>query len=355
MMCGKGNWLMSELVANEATYREAAARLWSPIAQAQRIICPFHINSDPDAVGSALGAYHLLTGIGKEVIVYASDGDFPHITEFLPGAARIVRYAGEALPAADLILALDSSDEGRLGALYTNNAARFIAGPSVMIDHHLTNSLFGTNGANFVDAKAAATAEMLALLAHAWGLPISPAAATCLLAGLYGDTLGLQTTSVTPRTYHVAGDLLAAGADLTAIVNHFYRSRPFTTIKLWGAILSAAAWQGSVVWSQVTPTMVAEANAEESDTGGVINFLTGAVGARAIVLLYRGDNEWRAGLRTLVDEVDVAAIAARFGGGGHRKAAGCRIEGGEAERDAFLRAVDALSAEQVGATATIAP
>jgi phosphoesterase RecJ-like protein len=344
---------MSEPVASEASYREAAARLWPPLARAQRIICPFHINSDPDAVGSALGAYHLLTGIGKDVTVYASDGDFPRITRFLPGADTIVRYAGEALPAADLILALDSSDEGRLGALYANNAARFTAGPTMMIDHHVTNSLFGTDGANFVDASAAATAEMLTLLARAWNIPIAPAAATCLLAGLYGDTLGLQTTSVTPRTYQVAGDLLAAGADLTAIVNHFYRSRPFTTIKLWGAILAAATWQGDVVWSQVTPTMLTEAGAEESDTGGVINFLTGAAGARAIVLLYRGDNEWRAGLRTLVDDVDVAAIAARFGGGGHRKAAGCRIEGGDAERDAFLRAVDTLTAEQVGVTAAI--
>src|SRR5205814_1594941 len=77
--------------------------------------------------------------------------------------------------------------------------------------------------------------------------------------------------------------------------------------------------------------------------------LSGAQGARVTVLLYRGPDEWRAGLRTLAAGVDVAAIAAQFGGGGHPRAAGCRIPGGEAERDAFLRAVDELAATQVAA------
>ena len=95
--------------------------------------------------------------------------------------------------------------------------------------------------------------------------------------------------------------------------------------------------------------MLAEAGATESETGGVINFLTGTIGARVTVLLHRGEHEWRAGLRTLVEAVDVAAIAEQFGGGGHRKASGCRIPGGEAERDAFLREVDRLSAAQVAA------
>ena len=95
--------------------------------------------------------------------------------------------------------------------------------------------------------------------------------------------------------------------------------------------------------------MLAAADASESGSGGVINFLTGTAGAHATVLLNRGEGEWRVGLRTLVEAVDVAAIAERFGGGGHRKAAGCRIVGDEAERDAFLREVDRLAAEQIAA------
>jgi bifunctional oligoribonuclease and PAP phosphatase NrnA len=344
---------VSEFVTPDDAYREAAARLWPIIAPARRIVSPFHINSDPDAVGSALGIAHLLAAVGKEVTVIASDSDFPRITGFLPGAERIARYAGGPLLEADLILALDSSDTARLGALHAENAARFAAGPTIMIDHHLTHTRFGVApdgaDANFIDSRAAATAEMIYLLARAWELPIGPEAATCLLAGIYGDTLGLQTTSTAPRVVRVVADLLALGADLNSVVNNFYRARPFATVKIWGAVLARAAWCGGVVWSQITPEMLAEAGAAEGETGSVINFLTGTIGARATVLLTRGEGEWRAGLRTLAEPVDVAAIAGRFGGGGHRKAAGCRIPGGDAERDAFLREVDRLSAEQVAA------
>ena len=343
---------MSETVEIQPQYAEAVARLWPIIAPARRIISPFHINSDPDAVGSALGMAHVLQALGKEVLVYASDGEFPAITAFLPGADTIVRYIGGPLPEADLILALDSSDLGRLGALAEQNAERFAVGPVVMLDHHVTNSRFGIApgtgiDANFIDTTAAATAEMVYLLAHAGGVALTPEAATCLLAGVYGDTLGLQTTSTTPRTVHVVADLLAAGADLTSVVNHFYRERPFSTIKLWGAVLAQAAWCGAVVWSVVTPAMVAEAGADSGESGGIISFLSGTIGARVTVLLHRGDNEWRIGFRTNVEAIDVAAIAEQFGGGGHRKASGCRIVGGEAERDAFLREVDRLAAAQV--------
>ncbi|HEX5505693.1 MAG TPA: DHH family phosphoesterase [Thermomicrobiales bacterium] len=338
----------AEVVAAPPHYREAGAALWRVIAPARRILCPFHINADPDAVGSALGMRHLLTALGKEVTVVASDGDFPAITAFLPGADGIARYRGGPLPPADLLLALDSSDLERLGDLSAANAARFAAGPVVDIDHHVTNTRFGTGGANFVDPAAAATAEIVYLLARAWDLPVGRETATCLLAGVYGDTLGLQTPSTSPRTARVVADLLAAGADLPALVDNFYRSRPYKTAKLWGLVLASAAWCGRVLWSEVTPDMLAEAGAEENDTGGVINFLSGVQGARVTALLYRGAHEWRAGLRSPADGVDVAAIAARFGGGGHPRAAGCRIAGDEAARDAFLRTVDEMASRAVG-------
>lgn len=334
-------------VEPDERYADAAALLWRAVAPARRIISPFHIHADPDAVGSALGVYHLLRAVGKDVTVYASDGEFPASTAFLPGAQQIVRYTGGPLPEADLLLALDSSDPPRLGELYANNEGRFTAGPTVVIDHHITNTNFGAGGANFVDVEAAATAEMIYLLARAADLSLTPDAATCLLAGIYGDTLGLQTTSTTPRTLRVVADLLTAGADLSSVVNNLFRSRSFASVKLWGLVLARASWCGATVWSQITPEMLVEAGASDGESGGAINFLTGTQGARVTVLLHRGEDEWRAGLRTLTDRVDVAAIAGQFGGGGHRKAAGCRFTGDEAARDAFLKTVDELAARQV--------
>jgi phosphoesterase RecJ-like protein len=101
--------------------------------------------------------------------------------------------------------------------------------------------------------------------------------------------------------------------------------------------------------------MIAEAGAKDGESGGIISFLSGAADARVTVLMHRGDHEWRVGLRTQVEEVNVAAIAERFGGGGHRKASGCRIVGDEAERDAFLQAVDLMAAAQVAAGAELVP
>lgn len=340
--------MTGESITVPPRYLAAAALLWPALEEATTIASPFHINADPDAVGSALGVYHLLRDAGKAITVVASDGTFPALTKFLPGADAIVAYKpGSVLPPADLILALDASDPDRLGELFTANRERFSGGPVVMIDHHVTHTLFGTAGRSFVDTDAAATAEMVYLLARAWKLPIPSAAATCLLAGIYGDTLGLQTSSTTPRTLRVVADLLALEADLTGVVDNFYRRRPFETVKLWGEVLSAATWCGKTLWSVVTPEILARSGADASQTGGAIGFLTGTIGARVTVLLYRGDGEWRAGLRTLTEGVDVATIAATFGGGGHRKAAGCRIVGGEAERDAFLETVDRLARAQV--------
>ena len=116
-----------EWVAVPQHYLDAAAKLWRALGPAHRIVTPLHINADPDAVGSALAACHLLSAAGKEVTVVASDGEFPAFTGFLPGANAIARYRGGPLPPADLILALDSSDESRLGELFAANSERFAA------------------------------------------------------------------------------------------------------------------------------------------------------------------------------------------------------------------------------------
>ena len=92
--------------------------------------------------------------------------------------------------------------------------------------------------------------------------------------------------------------------------------------------------------------LLADCNADASEAENLVNFLTGTEGSNISAILYEIENGWRVSMRTLTANVDVAAIAAAFGGGGHPKAAGVQINGGIAERDQFLRGAAEMASEQ---------
>jgi bifunctional oligoribonuclease and PAP phosphatase NrnA len=294
-----------------------------------------HAHPDSDAVASVLAMAHLVIAEGKSVLPIVGDGELPETLVFLPGAEWLRDPKSIERAAFDTILVLDCAELHRIGPFYRHHGEWFDGQiPLVSIDHHVTNSGFGA--ASVVDPTAAATCEILANMVQQLGLTVTPAIATCLATGLYGDTLGLKTPSTTSRTLRVAADLTDYGADTVVIVDHLFRIKPFTTVKLWGLALSRTAMIGSLVWTEITPEMLEQSGAVPAEGEGIVNFIAGTREARASVLLYQNPSGWRASLRAIADNIDVAQLAQLYGGGGHSRAAGCSLAPGIESRDAFL-------------------
>jgi len=306
------------------------------IVQSSSPVVLTHANPDADAVAAALGMSALCELLGRPpLLVSAGDHALPDNLGFLRGALRLKDVDDDAIAKADLLLAVDCADFSRLGPLYYRLQDEFERHRvSVNVDHHITNARFATH--NLVVPVAAATSEIIARMFNALALGIEPDVSTALLAGIYGDTLGLRTPSTTPSTLRVSAELIEAGADLDTIVDSLFRLKPYSTICLWGEVLQQATWRGALIWTAVYPAMLDRTGASRDEAEGIVNFLAGAIGARAAAMLYQEPWGWRVSLRSLSEEVDVSELAQRHGGGGHARAAGCRLPPGELAREQFL-------------------
>jgi phosphoesterase RecJ-like protein len=319
---------------------EALARLRS----ARRVVVPTHQNVDADGMASPLALMHALKPQGIEIVPVVSDGALPKSLMFLPGIRQALRYGVDPLPEYDLICMLDCSDRRRLAAFYSDDPGRIEGDyPIINIDHHVTNDKYGV--INIVVPEAAATAEIVAELFKHWGIKLTRTIAQCLLAGIYGDTLGLRTDSTRPRTMRTSADLVDAGANPATITDALFRLKPRSSVCLWEHALRRVQWQGQLIWTEVNKETLTTCGADASEAEGIVNFLSGTEGSRAAAMLYQNETGYRVSMRSLSDDVDVAVIASAFGGGGHPRAAGCSVAGGPAERDAFLEQVAGMLAE----------
>lgn len=310
-----------------------------------------HANPDADAVAAALGMRTLVRHLGVEPRLVASgDAALPANLEFLNGAPDLKRADDGAVSSSDLLILMDCSDPSRLGPLFYRLATEFERARRIVnVDHHVTNHRFGT--LNLVVPESASTAEIVVGLFDELGIEIDADCATALLAGIYGDTLGLRTPSTTPDSLRTAAELIEAGADMDAIVDALFRLKPYSTICLWGEALQRAKWRGSLIWTQVDQDMLTRTGADRTEAEGIVNFLAGTIGSRAAALLYHETWGWRVSMRTLADDVDVARLLGLFGGGGHQRAAGARLEPGEASRERFLNEVSSLLGPRSAAVA----
>lgn len=311
-------------------------RVWQAMSSARTIFVLTHANPDADAIASTLALTDVLARKGHTVTPALAERVVPGSLQYIPGVQHLVPALELDITGVDLLLIVDCADLKRLGPIYDQHPDWFDGTiPIVNIDHHVTNSRYGV--LNLVDPTAAATCEVISLLFRELGVEISPDVATCLLSGIYGDTLGLRTASTTSRTVRVTADLLDRGADLGLIVDSLFRMKPFSTLKLWAMVLDRAEMLDGVVWTEITPEMLATSGATSAEGEGVINFLAGIDGAKIAILFYRQPDGWRVSLRSIADDVDVAKLARVYFGGGHSRAAGCRIAPGIETRDQFLQ------------------
>ena len=299
----------------------ALAAAIGALQDAQRIAAATHITPDPDAIGSLLGFGHVLRHIGKEVILLCDDL-VPASVRFLPGSEAIRSTFSEHSP-IDLFVGLDASDLDRLGGVATSF---FVAGiKTLVVDHHITNVGFGT--VNLVNPDWSATAEGLVELFSAMHAPITPEAATCLLAGLVGDTRSFSTANTTAQSLHAGASLVAAGGDIRFISEMLFNRRSYETLRLWGIGLANAALEDGVCWTTITSDERNSIGLQETNSSGLSNLLISAEEANiAAVFTEQPEGTIDASFRARPG-YDVATVALGLGGGGHALAAGAILQG----------------------------
>jgi phosphoesterase RecJ-like protein len=321
--------------------RDAASAALDMLKRSSCVLLPTHQNVDADSLSSVLALKMALEQMNIRAEVLVTDGEVPHSLEFLPGVDNVLLYGHDELPQYDVVLMADHSDRTRGGAFYRDDPSRVNGDiPIINIDHHVTNDQFGV--VNIIQPGAASTTEILADVLAVWGTVLTRDIAQCLLAGIYGDTLGLRTESTTARTMRTSADLVDNGGNPVPIVNALFRLKSREAVLLWRAALRGVSWTGDLIWTELTQKMFDETRAQRSEAEGMVNFLVGTEGSRAAALLYATPTGWRVSMRSMTEDVDVAKIAAHFGGGGHPRAAGLQIEGDEQAKQDFLENVAAM-------------
>lgn len=232
----------------------------------------------------------------------------------------------------DLIITVDTAGVEQLGSLYANNIDMFHLIPVINIDHHVTNEQFGK--INYIDIMSASSTELLIPIIQ--GLEektkkelMDEDIATLLLAGIITDTGSFQNANTTPQAFANAATLIGYGARQQEIIQHIYKTKELSTLKLWGRILSKIQIdeKHKIVWSTVSQKDFQDTESNEDETGGIIDeLMTNAPNAEIILLLKeRKDGLVMGSMRTTNPSVDASQIAEMFGGGGHQQAAGFRI------------------------------
>ncbi len=287
------------------------------IERHKRFLLTSHARPDGDAVGSTLACAQILRSMGKEAVVVLSDG-VPVIYRRLPFSDAVLQSTEEAPDTeAAIILECDGVARTKLTGLERHYL--------INIDHHATARPFGD--VNWIDTTACATAEMVFLLARQAGVKISPEVATCLYTAVLTDTGSFCFPGTTERTFGLAQELVRCGADPVDIAHKVYFSTAVSKMRLLGAALSNLHRQGNLVWMHITQETMERCEATEADCEGLVNYAL-AIERVEVALFFRElpSGNFRVSLRSK-GNVNVAAVAEFFGGGGHECASGCAVNG----------------------------
>lgn len=310
--------------------KEVEKEIWQLLrAPGARVLLISHKNPDGDTLGSMLAMYHALKRENIRAFPFCTDTP-PATYEYLPNVRDVTNDAKAAIAFAPTVIAIfDSGDLNYTGAAELVNALRaHDPKPTlVVIDHHYTNQRYGD--VNLVLPESSSTCEIVAGLLRAGSVPFTPEISQCVLTGVITDTGAFSNAATTKESLDLASHLLEGGAKLSTVLEHNFRNKKISTLKLWGKILSELkeCKDGSVV-AVISKADLESSDNQEEGTEGLANFLQTLRDARMIAVIKElPTGELKGSLRTTRDDVDVSAIAKGYGGGGHKKAAGFTTTG----------------------------
>lgn len=281
-----------------------------------------HIRPDGDCIGSQLAMTLALRNEGKEAVCWNQD-PVPQKYRFLdPEGIVQTPKTGKKF---DCVIATDAATFDRLGTVGACVLDRQVL---LNIDHHESNTRYGN--LNWVSAKSPSTAELIYRLLRAGRFAITKPIANCLFTGVSTDTGSFQYPTTRPSTYHVAGDLVARGADLALICDEVYQSYPLSRAKLLKHIYSTFKLTdcNRIAYFWLKKVDFVRTGAESADTEGLIDHIRDIEPVVVACVFEEIEPELtRISLRSKSHLVNVSTIAAEFGGGGHSAAAGATIPG----------------------------
>jgi phosphoesterase RecJ-like protein len=298
------------------------------LKNSRHILVVSHTNPDGDAIGSLIAAGLVLKALNKKTTLY-NESPIPAVYRFLPHVDHVVRKIEKS--AYDLAVILDCSDLDRVGKAVSDVKQIPLI---VNIDHHITNTNFGH--IQLVDTSACATSEIVYRLIKQAGVPLDKSIATAIYTGILTDTGSFRFSNTTRAAFAICEEMLDLGVDPYNISQHVYGPYSLGRIKLLNLALDSIeiSTNGKVSIMTLTRNMFDETHTQPEDGDGLINYAKRIKDIKVAALVQehhngrgpsKNPNLYHVSLRS-DGSVDVAAIAAMFGGGGHSCAAGFNIE-----------------------------
>ena len=296
-------------------------RLKNELANVKTVAISGHIRPDGDCIGSCLGVWNYIQDNYPDIQADVYLEQIVPKFRFLKGADLVKTDCSEERN-YDLFISLDASDRERLGEAvkYLDTAKR-----SVCVDHHITNPGFADE--NWIVADASSASEL------AWEImeeeKISKHTAEALYMGIAHDTGVFQYSNTSPKTMQIAGSLIAKGINFSQIVDNTFYKKTYIQNQILGRALveSILLLDGRIIVGRVRQKDMEFYGAIPADLDGIVSQLRVTDGVEVAIFLYEtGNHQYKVSLRSN-GQVDVSAVCAYFGGGGHVKAAGCTMYG----------------------------
>ncbi|MCX6647505.1 MAG: bifunctional oligoribonuclease/PAP phosphatase NrnA [bacterium] len=289
-----------------------------------------HVFPDGDNIGSALALSEMVSSLGKKSAVYI-EGPVPKIHQWMPGAEIINTDLHSALsdvgnPVLNpTLLIVDSSDASRMGADYLEWFEKQHNLEIINIDHHVSNVNFGT--VNLVDPRYSSVGEILFELVPELGLELTKSIATNIFVSMYTDTGRFSFSNTSARTLRYAGECVKAGAKPNVAFRNLYGSRSMESFHLQQESFKTLTsfLDGEGFYFYVDLKMLDETGTTLQDTEGLIDVVRTLEGF-TIVVFFKEVAEDDVRISTRAHRpINANKLMSLFGGGGHPRAAGCRI------------------------------
>lgn len=305
-------------------YRKVLREILEVIRQNKSFLITSHLGPDGDSIASQLALSSFLKHLNKKNFIYSHD-PVPKNYLFLPYSQQI-QVTKKVSGKFDVAIVLDCGEINRTGNLIDFSAQ---ARTSINIDHHLEGEKFASY--SYVDPAASSVCEQIYNLMSLAGHKPTPQEAICLYTGILTDTGKFQQANTTPVALRICADLLEIGVCPVRVSSSIYQTKSPDELRLLGLVLESMEIVNKNIGIFILePQMYEKTQTSRENVEGIIDYLNLVEGVKVGLLfrpvLNKAIQTWRVTFRS-TDNIDVQSIARKFGGGGHRRAAGCQIQG----------------------------